>query len=134
LVHNLPTQVTSFIGRDAQLTEVSRLVRDSRMVTLTGAGGAGKTRLALQVTDGLLDSAAALGVEAFETEYAEGRALGLALAAHQGMQGITARHAAPRRGAPATEAGATETGAAVSAEHAAMLTPRELAVLKLVAQ
>ena len=57
-VHNLPTQVSSFIGRDAQLAEVSRLVRDSRMVTLTGAGGAGKTRLALQVTGGLLDCAA----------------------------------------------------------------------------
>jgi predicted ATPase/DNA-binding CsgD family transcriptional regulator len=54
-MHNLPTQVSSFIGRDVELAEVSRLVRDSRMVTLTGAGGAGKTRLALQLTGGLLD-------------------------------------------------------------------------------
>ena len=58
LVHNLPTQVSSFIGRDVELAEVSQLVRDSRMVTLTGAGGAGKTRLALQVAVGLLDCCA----------------------------------------------------------------------------
>jgi predicted ATPase/DNA-binding SARP family transcriptional activator len=57
LRNNLPAQVSSFIGRDAELAEVRALVGGSRLVTLTGAGGAGKTRLALQVAAGLLDSA-----------------------------------------------------------------------------
>jgi hypothetical protein len=46
---NLPTPVSSFIGRQAELAEVRALVAGSRLVTLTGAGGAGKTRLGLQV-------------------------------------------------------------------------------------
>jgi predicted ATPase len=44
---NLPLQATSFIGRERELTEVVELLRSSRLVTLTGPGGAGKTRLAL---------------------------------------------------------------------------------------
>jgi len=52
---NLPAQVSSFIGRDVELAEVRALVGGSRLVTLTGAGGAGKTRLGLQVAAGLLD-------------------------------------------------------------------------------
>ncbi len=55
LRHNLPTQVSSFVGRTAELAEVRRLIADSRLVTLTGSGGAGKTRLGLQVAAGLLD-------------------------------------------------------------------------------
>ena len=47
--HNLPAQLTSFIGRTGQLDEVRRLLLDNRLVTLTGAGGAGKTRLAVEV-------------------------------------------------------------------------------------
>jgi AAA domain len=47
--HNLPVQLTSFIGRDAEMAQVRALLRDNRLVTLTGAGGVGKTRLALQV-------------------------------------------------------------------------------------
>src|SRR6266545_4811003 len=46
---NLPLQLTSFIGRERELAEVERLVSTSRLVTLTGAGGCGKTRLAIQV-------------------------------------------------------------------------------------
>jgi len=53
--NNLPSQVSSFIGRDTELAEVRRLVGRSRLVTLTGAGGAGKTRLGLQAAAGLLD-------------------------------------------------------------------------------
>jgi predicted ATPase len=49
--------VSSFIGRDAELAEVRRLVGGSRLVTLTGAGGAGKTRLGLQVAAGLAEGA-----------------------------------------------------------------------------
>lgn len=54
---NLPAQVSSFIGREAELAEVRRLVGVSRLVTLTGTGGAGKTRLGLRVAAELLDSA-----------------------------------------------------------------------------
>jgi non-specific serine/threonine protein kinase len=54
VLSNLPAQVSSFIGRDAELAEVRRLAGGSRLVTLTGAGGAGKTRLALQVAADLL--------------------------------------------------------------------------------
>ncbi len=46
---NLPAQLTAFVGRAGQIDEVRRLVRENRLVTLTGAGGAGKTRLAVQV-------------------------------------------------------------------------------------
>jgi predicted ATPase/class 3 adenylate cyclase len=55
LRNNLPAQLSSFIGRATQLTEVKELVEDSRLVTLTGAGGSGKTRLSLQVGAELLD-------------------------------------------------------------------------------
>jgi predicted ATPase/class 3 adenylate cyclase/DNA-binding CsgD family transcriptional regulator len=47
--HNLPAQFTSFIGRQKELAEVRRLLADNRLVTLTGVGGTGKTRLAAQV-------------------------------------------------------------------------------------
>jgi predicted ATPase/class 3 adenylate cyclase len=46
---NLPAQLTSFIGREREIQEVERLLETNRMVTLTGSGGAGKTRLSLQV-------------------------------------------------------------------------------------
>jgi predicted ATPase/class 3 adenylate cyclase/DNA-binding CsgD family transcriptional regulator len=52
---NLPAQLSNFIGRGAELAEVRELVTGSRLVTLTGAGGAGKTRLALQVAASLGD-------------------------------------------------------------------------------
>jgi len=48
-VHNLPAQFTSFVGRGAQMAEVRQLLAEDRLVTLTGAGGVGKTRLAVQV-------------------------------------------------------------------------------------
>lgn len=47
--HNLPAPTTSFIGRETELAEVDASLRDHRLVTLTGVGGAGKTRLALEV-------------------------------------------------------------------------------------
>jgi predicted ATPase/DNA-binding CsgD family transcriptional regulator len=55
LATNLPAPVSSFIGREAELAAVRALVAGSRLVTLTGSGGAGKTRLALQVAAGLAD-------------------------------------------------------------------------------
>jgi predicted ATPase len=47
--HNLPVQLTSFVGRGAPMTDVEKLLVDNRLVTLTGAGGAGKTRLAVEI-------------------------------------------------------------------------------------
>jgi predicted ATPase/DNA-binding CsgD family transcriptional regulator len=46
---NLPVQLTSFVGRDAEGTQLRELLTSNRVVTLTGAGGVGKTRLAVQV-------------------------------------------------------------------------------------
>src|SRR5512133_3469406 len=48
LNHNLPYSLTSFVGRGIELGELKRLLRERRLVTLTGTGGAGKTRLALE--------------------------------------------------------------------------------------
>ena len=49
LPNNLPRQLTTFVGREAEFKEVQELLAKSSLVTLTGAGGTGKTRLALQV-------------------------------------------------------------------------------------
>ena len=54
---NLPAQLSAFIGRDRELAAVRALVESSRLVTVTGPGGIGKTRLAVQVAAGLLDGA-----------------------------------------------------------------------------
>src|SRR6516162_10531165 len=50
---NLPAELTSFVGHRGELAEVRRLLADSRLVTLTGVGGVGKTRLALRAAAGL---------------------------------------------------------------------------------
>jgi predicted ATPase/class 3 adenylate cyclase len=55
LPNNLPAQSNSFIGRAREVAEVRILVEEHRLVTLTGAGGSGKTRLALQVAAAVLD-------------------------------------------------------------------------------
>src|SRR5215472_7926522 len=47
-VSNLPAELTSFVGRRQELREVKRLLATTRLLTLTGSGGAGKTRLALR--------------------------------------------------------------------------------------
>jgi predicted ATPase/class 3 adenylate cyclase len=47
--NNLPLQMTSFIGREREVAEVTRLLEHTRLLTLTGVGGAGKARLACQV-------------------------------------------------------------------------------------
>jgi predicted ATPase/class 3 adenylate cyclase len=51
---NLPTQRTEFIGRDQELVKLAKLIERSRVVTLTGVGGVGKTRLALQAAASLM--------------------------------------------------------------------------------
>jgi predicted ATPase/class 3 adenylate cyclase/DNA-binding CsgD family transcriptional regulator len=54
-VQHLPVQLTAFIGRAAQIDEVRGILADNRSVTLTGAGGVGKTRLAVQIAAGMAD-------------------------------------------------------------------------------
>ena len=98
----LPSQLTSFVGRERELAEAAALLRDARLLTLTGAGGCGKTRLALQLAgqrredfaDGVWPvELAALGdpeligsavAQALDTRLASGRAPAIALAEHIG--------------------------------------------------
>src|SRR5437660_1087281 len=54
--HNLPYQLTSFVGREQEIAQLEELVTANRLVTLTGAGGAGKTRLALEVAARAVES------------------------------------------------------------------------------
>ena len=54
-LNNLPVQLTSFIGREKEITEIKLSINEHRLVTLTGAGGSGKTRLSLQVASELLE-------------------------------------------------------------------------------
>ena len=51
---NLPAQVSSFIGRQTEVTKIAAALKNSRIVTITGVGGVGKTRLSLQVAADLL--------------------------------------------------------------------------------
>jgi len=53
--NNLPAELSSFVGRERQLAELRRLLRRSRLITLTGPGGAGKTRLALRLAVEVID-------------------------------------------------------------------------------
>ncbi len=55
LPNNLPQPITSFIGREKEVGEVKNLLSQTRLLTLLGAGGAGKSRLAMQVAADLLD-------------------------------------------------------------------------------
>lgn len=53
--NNLPVQLTSFIGREAEMKQVKDLIRQAHLLTLTGPGGGGKTRLALQIAADIID-------------------------------------------------------------------------------
>jgi predicted ATPase/class 3 adenylate cyclase len=53
--NNLPTQLTSFVGRQAELRAAADLLRSTRLLTLTGPGGTGKTRLSLQLAADVAD-------------------------------------------------------------------------------
>ena len=54
--HNLPFQLTSFIGREKELADVKRLLTNTHLLTLIGPGGTGKTRLSLQAATDLLET------------------------------------------------------------------------------
>jgi predicted ATPase/DNA-binding CsgD family transcriptional regulator len=54
--HNLPAQATLFLGREDEMAQVENLLTDTRLVTLTGPGGIGKTRLALEVAARQIDA------------------------------------------------------------------------------
>ncbi len=53
--HNLPVQLTSFIGRGREIKAINSFLSETRLLTLTGSGGCGKSRLALQVVADLVD-------------------------------------------------------------------------------
>lgn len=53
--NNLPAELTSFVGRRTELASVRALLDGARLVTLTGPGGVGKTRLAAQIAAGEID-------------------------------------------------------------------------------
>lgn len=56
VANNLPAQLTSFIGREAELAQVERLLAEVRLLTLTGSGGCGKTRLAAHAAASVAES------------------------------------------------------------------------------
>jgi predicted ATPase/class 3 adenylate cyclase len=56
LHNNLPVQLTSFIGREKEMAEIEALLRSARLVTLTGSGGTGKSRLSVEIGRGELSS------------------------------------------------------------------------------
>ena len=54
--NNLPQQLTSFIGRERELAEATELLKGTRLLTLLGMGGLGKTRLSLQIAADMMDA------------------------------------------------------------------------------
>ncbi len=54
--NNLPLQLSSFVGREREISDVRKLLSDNRLLTLTGPGGSGKTRLALEVARALVEA------------------------------------------------------------------------------
>ncbi|HEY7726836.1 MAG TPA: protein kinase, partial [Candidatus Eisenbacteria bacterium] len=101
---NLPAETTSFVGRAREVAEVKRLLAEGRLVTVTGPGGCGKTRLALRVAadllgdfaDGVwLTELAGLSDPALVPQ-AVAAALGLREEAERPIAETLAAHAAPR--------------------------------------
>lgn len=52
--HNLPMQLTSFVGREKEMVEIRRLLKETRLLTLLGPGGTGKTRLMLECAEAVI--------------------------------------------------------------------------------
>ena len=80
--HNLPAQLTSFVGRQGEIRDLRQALASNRLVTLTGAGGAGKTRLAVEVAASLA------------AEFGDGvRYVDFAPITHPGVEPVTAARA-----------------------------------------
>jgi predicted ATPase len=54
--HNLPAPLTSFVGRESEIAELSACLSGARLLTLVGVGGVGKTRLAMKVAGDLVEA------------------------------------------------------------------------------
>jgi predicted ATPase/DNA-binding CsgD family transcriptional regulator len=85
--HNLPLQLTTFVGRGNEVVELQRLLAVKRLVTLTAVGGAGKTRLALEVADRALhaypDGAWLVDLTEIKGGYPVARVVGSTLGVHE---------------------------------------------------
>ncbi|HET6310461.1 MAG TPA: tetratricopeptide repeat protein [Candidatus Nitrosotalea sp.] len=85
--HNLPLQLTTFVGRGKELAEIERLLATKRLVTLTAVGGAGKTRLALEVAtrtrDAYVDGAWLVDLTPINEGRLVPRVFGSALGVHE---------------------------------------------------
>jgi predicted ATPase/DNA-binding SARP family transcriptional activator len=107
--HNLPSLLTRFVGRRRELAELERLQPTARLLTLTGAGGAGKTRLALElstkVVDGHPDGVWLIDLapvaEPAQVAFEVAAALGIATSGvgpdAEGLERRLAEHLRPRR-------------------------------------
>ena len=84
--HNLPAELNRFVGREAEIAQVRDLLRRSRLVTLTGPGGTGKSRLSLHVAEAVLPDFPE-GVWCVElAAHQDERLVGLAIASALGVQ------------------------------------------------
>jgi len=103
--NNLPVQLASFIGREKELADVEERLAGHRLVTLTGAGGTGKTRLAIEaawralgtVPDGVWRVELAPLADPGPLAQAVASALGVKEEPGHGIEDLLARHLAPRR-------------------------------------
>lgn len=103
--HNLPTQLTAFVGREREVAELVTLLGEARLVTLTGPGGTGKTRLSLRVAeecldrfpDGVIFVAMAHIADAELVLQTVARELGLAESPDRGALEVLSDHLAGRR-------------------------------------
>jgi predicted ATPase/class 3 adenylate cyclase len=55
IANNLPAQITSFIGREKEVEQIKQVIKQNRLVTLTGSGGTGKSRLSLRVAEEIME-------------------------------------------------------------------------------
>ncbi|MGB8907431.1 MAG: helix-turn-helix domain-containing protein [Candidatus Cybelea sp.] len=103
--NNLPRQVTRLIGRENELAEIAQLVHAHPLTTLVGAGGIGKTRLALQIGEALLEGSGdgvwLVELAAFDETASTVQAIAstFGLGEHQGRQllDVTLEYLQPRR-------------------------------------
>ena len=96
--HNLPRQLTSFIGREAEIAQLAALVQELPLVTLTGSGGTGKTRLALQTAGSALPAFAEGAWWVDLTPLADPGLVALLAATALGMHAVTRTSAAQALG------------------------------------